>query len=130
MLKIVLTSTVTIATLKFEKDKTSKHLLQKSQPLILRALSCSVDLKMKPDATDCSLLRSLFLKMELSTEAILMKVLDTDLELKFGPMVPSTKVSGASIKLMAMVNSGMPMAMCTKVCGKTIKPMGAAFMYT
>jgi len=84
---------------------------------------------MKPDATDCSLLRNLFLKMELSTEAILMKVLDTDLELKSGPMVPNTKVNGASIKLMATVNSGMPMAMCTKVCGKTIKLMGAAFMY-
>lgn len=43
------------------------------------------------------------------------------LVLKFGQTVPNTKVSGATTKPTERANSGMPMATCMKVIGKTTR---------
>ena len=67
--------------------------------------------------------------MELFTEDISKMVLDMDQALRYGPMVQSTKDSGASIKLMVEVNSGMLTEISTKVSGKMIRLMGMEFMF-
>jgi hypothetical protein len=88
-----------------------------------RVLSHLQNLSAKLTEKDLLSLRSLFLKTELSTEATLRTVPDTVPEPRYGLMVLSTKVNGASTKQMERVNSGMQMVTSMKDSGKMTKQM-------
>ena len=70
------------------------------------------------------------LRTELSTKGSGKEMLDMVMEYKYGQMVLSMKDNGKTIKLMAKVDSGMPMVIYMKAIGSKIKLMDLGYIPT